>query len=92
MAETVVEAEAGVDVKYSITPSLTLDLCFPPIFTQSLIQYNSLADLWSANIRLGWLQQANTGLFLVYNEVHRDGLINNRSFTIKYTRMFDILR
>lgn len=64
----------------------------PRIFTQSLIQYNSLADLWSANIRFGWLQQANTGLFLVYNQVHRDGLINNRSFTIKYTRMFDVLR
>ena len=64
----------------------------PRIFTQSLIQYNSLAELWSANIRFGWLQQANTGLFLVYNQVHRDGLINNRSFTIKYTRMFDVLR
>lgn len=64
----------------------------PRIYTQSLIQYNSVADLWSANIRFGWLQQANTGLFLVYNETHFGGLINNRSFTLKYTRVFDVLK
>ncbi len=64
----------------------------PRIFTQSLIQYNSVRDLWSANIRFGWLQQANTGLFIVYNEVRDDGLFSNRSFTVKYTRMFDVLK
>ena len=69
----------------------------PNIFVQSLIQFNSVADLWSANIRLGWLQQANTGLFLVYNENRGQlsELVNgplNRSFIVKYSRVFDVLR
>ena len=72
----------GSRLAYSFTPR---------IFTQGLIQYNSVSDIWSANIRFGWLQQANTGLFVVYNQVNGDGTINNRSFTIKYSRMFDIL-
>jgi hypothetical protein len=58
---------------------------------QSYIQYNSAADLWSANIRFSLLEQANTGLFVVYNEVYQYGSISNRSLTIKYTRVFDVL-
>ena len=64
----------------------------PNIFTQSLIQYNSVADIWSANIRLGWLQQANTGLFVVYNEIRGGEGIINRSFILKYSRVFDVLK
>ena len=62
----------------------------PRIYTQGLIQYNSVADIWSANIRFGLLQQANTGLFVVYNDTR--GSIRNRSFTIKYSRMFDVIK
>ena len=69
-------------ISYSFRPRINL---------QSFIQYNSSADLWSANIRFSLLEQANTGLFVVYNEVYRYGFINNRSLTIKYTRMFDVL-
>ncbi|MCB9081162.1 MAG: carbohydrate binding family 9 domain-containing protein [Lewinellaceae bacterium] len=64
----------------------------PRIFTQSLIQYNNVADIWSANIRFGWLQQANTGLFLVFNEIRGNGQVNNRSLTLKYTRVFDVIK
>jgi hypothetical protein len=69
------------------------------IFTQALIQYNDRADLWSMNLRFGWLQAANTGLFIVYNDSR--GLYDlypdrpertDRSLTIKFSRMFDILR
>jgi len=75
-------------VAYSFTPN---------IFVQSLIQYNSVADIWSANIRFGWLQQANTGLFLVYNENRGQvsDLVSgplNRSFILKYSRVFDVLK
>ena len=73
----------GGRLSYSFTPR---------IFTQSLIQYNSVAEIWSANIRFGWLQQANTGLFVVYNEARGEDSVNNRSFTIKYTKMFDVLK
>ncbi len=70
-------------LSYSFTPS---------IFTQSLIQYNSVAGIWSANIRFGWLQQANTGLFVVYNEIRGGTGIVNRSFILKYSRVFDVLK
>ena len=70
-------------ISYSFTPL---------IFTQSLIQYNSVADLWSANIRFGLLQQANSGLFVVYNELRGAEGVMNRSFNIKYSHVLDVLR
>ena len=36
--------------------------------SQGLVQYNDRADLWSMNLRFGWLQAANTGLFIVYTD------------------------
>ena len=70
-------------LSYSFTPRL---------YIQSLIQYNSVADAWSANFRIGWLQQANTGLFLVLNATTLKSEPNNRSFIVKYSRMFDVLK
>ena len=72
----------GARVSYSFRPRVNL---------QSFIQYNSAVDLWSANIRFSLLEQANTGLFVVYNEEYQRGNIANRGLTIKYTRMFDVL-
>ncbi|MEE2962756.1 MAG: DUF5916 domain-containing protein [Acidobacteriota bacterium] len=67
----------------------------PRLFAQSLLQYNDSADLWSVNFRFGWLQDANTGLFLVYNETDGLGEIPHtsagRSFILKYSYLFDIL-
>lgn len=70
----------------------------PRVFVQSLIQYNDRANTWSSNFRFGWLQQANTGVFLVYTDSH---LIDDdrsfvprgadRSFIVKISRMFDVL-
>lgn len=70
-------------LSYSFTPRL---------FIQSLMQYNRAADLWSTNARVGWIQQANTGLFIVYNETSLDGLQQNRSITLKYSYLFDVLK
>jgi hypothetical protein len=70
-------------VAYSFTPR---------ILAQSLIQYNNTNDRMSSNIRFSMLQQANTGLFLVYNELRESGNILNRSFTIKYSYLIDALR
>ncbi len=64
----------------------------PTIYLQGLIQHNTSDKLWAANIRFGWLQRANTGLFVVYNHNLQDGGPLNNSFIIKYTRMFDILK
>ena len=66
------------------------------VFTQGLVQYNDSVNLWSVNLRLGWLQAANTGLFLVYNDT--DGLGDfvpngsGRSLILKYSRLFDLLQ
>jgi hypothetical protein len=68
-------------------------------FIQSLVQYNDRADIWSMNLRFGWLQAANTGLFIVYNDTR--GLYDlfpnrpertDRSLIIKFSRMFDVLQ
>ena len=40
----------------------------PRMFVQGLVQYNDHADLWSSNLRFGLLSEANTGLFIVYND------------------------
>jgi hypothetical protein len=67
-------------------------------FVQGLAQYNDRADLWSINVRAGWLQAANTGLFVVYTDTR--GLYDrfdrpertDRSFTVKFSRMFDVMQ
>ncbi|MFK5972014.1 MAG: DUF5916 domain-containing protein [Flavobacteriaceae bacterium] len=64
----------------------------PNLYVQGLIQNNTVEKAWAYNFRLGWLQEANTGLFVVYNHNLRDGNPLNNSFLIKYTRMFDLLR
>jgi hypothetical protein len=63
----------------------------PTIYLQGLVQHNSSDRLWAANLRFGWLQRANTGLFIVYNHNFQDGNPLNQSFIIKYTRMFDLV-
>jgi hypothetical protein len=70
----------------------------PRTFLQGLVQYNDRADLWSVNLRFGWLQAANTGLFVVYTDTR--GLYDlvqrpertDRSLVVKFSRMFDVFR
>ncbi|MDP2320949.1 MAG: DUF5916 domain-containing protein [Acidobacteriota bacterium] len=68
------------------------------VFTQALIQYNDRADLWSMNFRFGWLQAANTGLFVVYTDTRGLYELNDRpertdrSLIVKYSYMFDLFR
>jgi hypothetical protein len=69
----------------------------PRTFVQALVQYNDRADLWSMNLRFGWQQAANTGLFVVYTDSR--GLYDlfdrpertDRSLIVKFSRMFDVL-
>jgi hypothetical protein len=70
----------------------------PRVYVQALLQYNDLIDNWSTNLRFGWLQAANSGFYIVYNE-NRDprprtegGLgLRGRSVIIKYSHTFDLL-
>ncbi len=73
-------------ISYSFTPR---------IFIQGLFQVNDVTHKWSANIRFGFLQSSNTGLFIVLNDL-RDaysgiGQLRDQSVTIKYTYLFELL-
>jgi hypothetical protein len=72
----------------------------PRMFTQALVQYNDRDRIWSTNLRFGWIRQANTGLFVVYNDLHPfddyafdagDYRGVDRSLVVKFSRMFDLL-
>lgn len=80
------------DFKANIFRNRTSYSFTPNIYIQSLIQNNNVRDLWSVNLRLGWLQRANTGLFVVYNHNIQSGETLNNSFIVKYTRMFDLVK
>ena len=76
----------GNRIAYSFTPR---------IFLQSLIQYNNVTKIASVNTRFGWLNSANTGLFIVFNIVKDSdifNLYNNQSITVKYTHQFDLIK
>jgi hypothetical protein len=74
-----------IRLSYAFTPSITV---------QALFQYNDVDELWSSNLRFSWLRTANTGLFIVYNEIQGFGDYvgekPNRSLLIKYTRLFEV--
>jgi hypothetical protein len=73
-------------LSYSFTPKILLQL---------LTQYNEVSDTVTNNLRFSWLQSANTGLYLVYNEVDDRGLgapPRGREFIIKFSHIFDVLQ
>jgi hypothetical protein len=75
---------ARLRVSYSFTPKILL---------QALVQYDDRDDLVATNVRFSWLQSANAGLYLVYNEIDEEGLRKpRREFLLKYSRIIDLLR
>jgi hypothetical protein len=67
----------------------------PRIALQMLMQYSEQTDTVSTNLRFSWLHSANTGLYMVYNEVDERGvgaLPRGRELVIKFNRIFDLLR
>jgi len=71
-------------LSYSFTPKIQL---------QSLVQYNDQTEKLGTNVRFSWLRNANSGLFLVYNEVDEQavgGLPTGRQFILKYSHIFDV--
>jgi len=75
---------ANFRLSYSFTPKMTLD---------ALVQYNEIDDEIGSNIRFSWLQSANSGLYLVYNEVDDRSVgapPTGREFIIKYSHIFDV--
>ena len=72
-------------LEYSFTPKMSL---------QTLLQYNDASDVLAANVRFSWLRSANSGLYLVYNEVDDRSdfpLRSRREVVLKYSHIFDVL-
>jgi len=75
---------ARLRLSYSFTPKILL---------QALVQYNELDDVLGTNFRFSWLQSANSGFFVVYNEVDERGIAGlpaGREIIIKYSHIFDV--
>ncbi len=81
-------------ISYSFTPR---------IYFQALGQYNDQTEEWSMNMRFGWLQEANTGLFIVYNSINRLNSITTdrhefpgeplqKGIILKYAYLFDVYK
>ncbi|MES3033253.1 MAG: DUF5916 domain-containing protein [Gemmatimonadota bacterium] len=75
--------------------ALRLNYFFTPrVFVQTLTQYNNQQQIWSANVRFGWLNTAGTGLFVVLNDGREaNGFFDwvrpqQRTVFVKFTRQF----
>ena len=75
---------------------LRLSYAFTPkLFVEGLLQYNNTVDQWSANLRFGWRDDSNNGLYVVYNGIEETGVgaaEPQRRLIVKYSRMFDLFR
>ena len=63
---------------------------------QALLQLNDAADVWSANLRFGWLHTAGTGLFVVFNQTNGFDRalmpgVDNQTLVVKYSRLLNVL-
>lgn len=67
----------------------------PKVQLQALVQYDNRTDLVGTNIRFSWLQSANAGLYLVYNEIDDETVVGpiekRRELVLKYSRIIDLL-
>jgi hypothetical protein len=81
-----------INAAYSFTPRL---------YAQANVQYNDDTEDLGTNVRIGWLDTAGTGLFIVYNDtehrgaLERTGLVSGpkqRQLVVKYSRLFNLAR
>lgn len=76
---------ASMRLSYSFTPKILL---------QALVQHDDRSGLVATNLRFAWLQSANTGLYLVYNEVDDDTVTGpiekRRELVLKFSRILNV--
>ena len=59
-----------------------------------LVQHNDRDDLLATNLRFTWIQTANTGLYVVYNEVDDERAAPGkprREFILKYNHILRLI-
>ncbi len=73
----------------------------PRIYLQANFQYNDDTEDLGTNIRIGFLDTAGTGLFIVYNDAEHLGYFDRTGFAhgpkqrqlvLKYSRLFELTR
>jgi hypothetical protein len=61
----------------------------PKMFLNTFFQYNNDTNSISSNIRFRYIHRPLSDIYVVYNDVHdRRRNLSDRSFTVKYTRLF----
>lgn len=82
----------GLNTSWSFTPR---------VYLQGNVQYNDDTRNLASNMRLGWLDQAGTGFFIVFNDAWHRGPLDRtgiaagpqqRQLVIKYSRLVDLAR
>ena len=65
----------------------------PRLTLQALVQYDNRNDVIATNLRLAWLQTANAGLFLVYNQLDERETVGppRREVILKFSRILNLL-
>jgi hypothetical protein len=85
----------GGDFSVTVT-RLRLSYSFTPkILLQALLQYNDDSDTFTSNLRFSVLRTANSGLYVVYNEIDErfpGAPPNGREFIVKYSYLFDVFQ
>ncbi len=77
---------ASLSLSYSFTPKILL---------QALVQYNDVDDVLAMNLRFSMLESANSGFFIVYNEIderYPGAPPKGREIIIKYSHIFDVFK
>ena len=78
------------NASYSFTPRL---------YVQTNVQYNDDTKDLGTNVRVGWLDTAGTGLFLVWNDTNHTGSLERtgimagpkqRQLVVKYSRLLNL--
>lgn len=82
----------GLNTSWSFTPR---------VYLQGNIQYNDDTRNMASNVRLGWLDNAGTGFFVVLNDtwhrgpLDRTGILSGtqqRQVVVKFSRLIDLTR
>jgi hypothetical protein len=82
----------GLNASWSFTPR---------VYLQGNVQYNDDTRNLASNLRLGWLDQAGTGFFIVFNDawhrgpLDRTGIVSGpqqRQLVMKYSRLVSLTR
>ena len=85
-----IELEEGSFTTHLITSRFNYSFS-TKMFLNGLVQYNSIDERWSSNIRFNIIHRPLSDIFIVYNDIRdRFGQLVDRAFVAKFTYMLDL--